>query len=54
MEELARKVVAVVLDDLDDRSGFDGWWDSIDQETKQELRSELVEAVVGVLQKEKP
>lgn len=45
----AKKIVKVVLDDLDGRSGFDHWWGGIDVDIQNEIRATLVGLVDGVL-----
>ena len=45
-EELARKIVEKVLCSLTGRSGFDGAWDSIDDDIQEEIKDDLVEVVL--------
>ena len=37
----AQQVVGAILEELDGRKGFRGWWDDIDDETRDELRRDL-------------
>jgi len=39
----AEYLVDAVLRELNDRAGFDHWWDSIDPDTQVELRQKLVD-----------
>jgi hypothetical protein len=41
----AKKAVKAVLDDLNDRSGFDHWWGDIDSATRREIRGALAKAI---------
>ena len=41
----SENIVDAVLKDLEDRSGFDWWWDGIDEDVQAEIRSALVEIV---------
>jgi hypothetical protein len=41
----AQAAAKAVLDDLNDRSGFDHWWGLIDSETRREIRSDLAKAI---------
>lgn len=40
-----KAAVKAVLDDLNDRSGFDHWWGDIDSDTRREIRSDLAKAI---------
>jgi hypothetical protein len=42
-------VVDAVLNDLEDRSGFDWWWDDIDPDIREEIKAELAAKVRTVL-----
>lgn len=44
-------ILATVLEDLCDRSGFDHWWHTIDDDTKEELQKELTDKIGAVLDK---
>jgi hypothetical protein len=44
-------IVDVVLDDMEGRSGFDGWWSDIDEDTRREIRMELAEKVEAILKR---
>ena len=48
--DLAQEIVAAILNDLDDRGGFDGWWGSIDSETQEEIKRALKEVVDAKLE----
>lgn len=39
--DTARRIVNAVLNNLNGRAGFDGWWDDIDPETQEEIRESL-------------
>jgi len=41
----ARKIVDAVLNELQRRGGFDGFWDSVDQDIQEEIVEELTEVV---------
>ena len=43
----AENIVSKVLDALNDRGGFDGWWGGIDDDIQQEIIEELVSIVEG-------
>ena len=47
-EKTAIKLVDNILDELNDRGGFDGWWGSIDTDTQDEIKLELVGIVLCV------
>ena len=49
IERTAKKIVKHILDDLDDRGGFDGWWDDIDTDTQAEIKEELEDTVERIL-----
>lgn len=36
-----KKTVIEIFNALSDRGGFDGWWDNIDWETKNEIEAEI-------------
>lgn len=40
-----KAAVKAVLDDLNDRSGFDHWWGGIDSDTKRDIRVDLAKAI---------
>lgn len=44
--ELARRIVEAIHADLYGRSGFDSWWDGIDEETAEEIMRTLTRVVV--------
>lgn len=44
-------LVTKIIDTLYGRGGFDGWWDDIDCETKNEILNEM-ETLVGKYTKE--
>lgn len=45
----AERVVEAILRDLEDRAGFDHWWDGIEMDIQEEIRETLVEKVAAVL-----
>ena len=49
LSALANDCVRAVLKNLDDRSGFDHWFDSIDEEIQAEIRESLRNDVQAVL-----
>lgn len=48
-EGRAANIVSEVLDNLEDRGGFDHWWGDIDDGIQQEIRGELAAIVKGNL-----
>ena len=44
-ERAAVSAVRKIIDDLNDRSGFDAWWEDIDTGTKQEIRQRLASII---------
>jgi len=40
-------VIADIIGALDDRGGFDAWWDDIDEDIQDEIKDELVGIVAG-------
>ena len=50
MNKKAQRIVGAVLEDLKSRKGFDWWWDGIDNETKEEIESELHTVVMAELE----
>ena len=40
-------VIADIIGALDDRKGFDDWWDELDEDIQDDIKDELVEIVVG-------
>jgi hypothetical protein len=50
---LAEKVVAAIEDDLTDRRGLRQEWESIDDDTQDDIRKAWARIVVGVLRKNK-
>jgi outer membrane protein assembly factor BamD (BamD/ComL family) len=48
-QKRAKKIVKAILTDLEDRSGFDGWWDDIEGPTRTEIRRKLTGIVVAEL-----
>lgn len=48
-EAVARRIVATLLDDMNDRRGFRQNWDQIDTDTQQEIIAEWRRLVVEVL-----
>lgn len=49
---LEEKIVEIVLKDLNLRSGFDNWWDSLDEDVRADARLDLEIAVSAVLARE--
>lgn len=49
IDKVAKKVVKYILEELDNRGGFDDWWDSVDEETQEDIRNELLMVVAKVL-----
>lgn len=45
-EKQARRVVRSVMSVLYDRSGFDDWWDGIDEDDQKEIKAEIVAEVM--------
>lgn len=41
----ARAAAKAVLDHLDDLSGFDHWWGSIDRDIQREIRADLAKVI---------
>ena len=41
-ENVACEIVTSILEELYDRSGFDGWWYNIDAEIREEIENELI------------
>lgn len=52
MKDLAENVIHNIFDDLTDRSGFGGWWDSIDQDIQDEIRETLTNIVLEELKRD--
>lgn len=44
------ELACAIIDELNDRSGFDGWWDSVDDETRDEILTRLS----GIISEEWP
>jgi len=44
-------IVDAVLEDLEGRSGFDGWWGDIDDAIQREIRVELAEKIEALLRR---
>lgn len=49
---LAEKIVSAVMLDLSDRSGFDGWWGSVDEDVQLDVVTDLEDVVGALLQVE--
>ena len=49
---IANDIVTTVLNDLENRSGFDHWWDDVDEEIQDEVRQVLAAKVQQVLDRE--
>lgn len=49
IDERAMAVVTAIIDNLRGRKGFDGWFESIDQDVCQELMDDLVETAIASL-----
>lgn len=47
--ELAKKIWASILKDLDGRKGFDEWWDRISDEIQAEISERQEELILGHL-----
>lgn len=47
----AERIVAAILTNLDDRSGFDWWWGDIDSATQREIKRTLAKIVAAELKK---
>lgn len=47
MEEKAKVIVEKMIDELNGRGGFDGWWGSIDGDIQDEIKEELEQIVVN-------
>ena len=50
--KLKREIVEAVLKDLGDRSGFDGWFDSLDYDVQCDIIVELESTVGAILERE--
>jgi hypothetical protein len=51
-EHLEERIVAQILSDLGDRSGFDGWWGSLDGDVQLDVIVELETSVCAILEAE--
>lgn len=51
MMSTARTIVSEILQELNDRSGFDGWWGCIDDEIQEEIEDALVTIAQRILDK---
>ena len=49
-ETTAKRIVQVILEELGDRSGWDGFWGGIDEETRKEISETLKEWTLSLLQ----
>lgn len=47
-----KKCVLEILDTLCDRSGFDNWWDHLDDDTEEEITAELESIIERRLNKD--
>ena len=45
-------IVERILNDMNDRSGFDSFWDSIDEETREEIKQTWIEIIEEERKKE--
>jgi hypothetical protein len=50
-ESVSCEVVSKILLELNDRSGFDGWWSNIDYDIQEEIENELVSIIKSILDK---
>lgn len=41
----SHQIALMVIDVLDGRGGFDGWWGDIDEDIKDEIRTEIASVV---------
>lgn len=51
MDALASRIVDAIIRDLTDRGGLDGAWDSIDDDTQDEIRETWIQLVIEESQK---
>lgn len=49
MSAQSGEIVTAVLDELEDRGGFDHWWGSIDKPIRDEITQKLILVVGDVL-----
>ena len=49
MSTSALGIYGDILKALNNRAGFDAWWDEIDDEIKDEIREELLDIIEGHL-----
>lgn len=40
-----KKVTKEILKALNDRKGFDDWWDGIEEDIQEEITSEIIEII---------
>lgn len=43
--EAVERAADAALRVLEDRKGFDWWWDDLDEELQQEIRAAIIEAI---------
>ena len=41
-----QRIAWLIIDELYDRSGFDDWWDDVDEETQEEIFEKMQSIVV--------
>lgn len=49
--DLSSRIITNILRNLNSRKGYDGLWDSIDEEVRDEIIDELIEIVEKELNK---
>lgn len=47
--ELNKEIVAAIMDELESRRGFYGWWDGIDEDIQKDIILCLEDTVDGLL-----
>ena len=51
MDKNTRAITNKIITALSNRGGFDGWWDEIDKETRDEIKDEISQIIEKNLDK---
>lgn len=51
--KISDKIYDAIIDNLNDRKGFDYWYHDIDEDVKAEMKADISEVIEGILSENK-
>jgi hypothetical protein len=51
--EKTKVIVEKIIDELNGRGGFDGWWGGVDEDIQNEIKEDLCQIIQNTLKQQK-